>query len=64
MSNLKHDAIVAAGIGVQERVPLPVALVPSDARVEIDAKLAAGYFTDGVAPDASELGKAKGRALE
>jgi GTP cyclohydrolase II len=46
MSNMKYDAIVAAGISVGERVPIPAALVPSDARVEIDAKLAAGYFTD------------------
>jgi len=64
MSHMKYDAIVAAGIEVGERVPIPDALVPSDARVEMDAKRAAGYFNDGEAPDPTELGKSKGRALE
>ena len=36
---------------------------PDDARVEMDAKMAAGYFTDGAVPDESELARAKGRAL-
>ena len=63
MSHMKHDAIVAAGITVGERVPIPDALVPPDARVEMDAKLAAGYFTDGDVPDASELTRPKGRGL-
>ena len=45
MSNLKHDALIAAGITIGERVPLPPELVPLDAQVEIEAKKAAGYFT-------------------
>jgi GTP cyclohydrolase II len=45
MSNLKYDALVAAGIEIGERVPIPPALVPQDAQVEIEAKKAAGYFT-------------------
>jgi GTP cyclohydrolase II len=45
MSNLKYDALVAAGIEIGERVPLPPDLVPQDAMVEIAAKKAAGYFT-------------------
>lgn len=45
MSNLKYDALTAAGISIGERVPLPRNLVPPDARVEIAAKTAAGYFT-------------------
>ncbi len=45
MSNLKYDALVSAGIEIGERVPLPADLVPDDARVEIAAKKAAGYFT-------------------
>jgi GTP cyclohydrolase II len=45
MSNLKHDALIAAGIAIGERVPLPPELVPPDAQVEIEAKKAAGYFT-------------------
>jgi GTP cyclohydrolase II len=63
MSNMKHDAIVAAGITVGERVPIPDALIPPDARVEMDAKLAAGYFTNGDVPDAAELARRKGRGL-
>jgi GTP cyclohydrolase II len=45
MSNLKYDALVAAGIEIGERIPLPAGLVPQDAMVEIAAKKAAGYFT-------------------
>ncbi len=63
MSNMKYDSIVASGIEVGERVSIPLELVPEDARVEIDAKLAAGYFTEGAVPDASELKKPKGRGL-
>ena len=63
MSNMKHDAVVRAGIQIVERVPIPDALIPPDARVEMDAKMAAGYFTPGVVPDAAELAKAKGRGF-
>ena len=45
MSNLKYDALVAAGIEIGTRVPIPPELVPQDASVEIEAKKAAGYFT-------------------
>jgi GTP cyclohydrolase II len=64
MSNMKYDAITASGIEIGERVNIPDALIPADARVEIDAKLAAGYFTPGSIPDAEELKKAKGRELD
>jgi hypothetical protein len=37
--------LIAAGIQIGERVPLPPELVPQDAMVEIAAKKAAGYFT-------------------
>jgi GTP cyclohydrolase II len=63
MSNMKYDALVAQGIEVGERVPIPEALIPADARVEMDAKKAAGYFAPDGAPDARALGEAKGRAL-
>jgi GTP cyclohydrolase II len=63
MSNMKYDAITASGIEVGERVNIPDALIPPDARVEIDAKMAAGYFTPGPVPDAEELRKAKGRGF-
>jgi len=63
MSNMKHEAIVRQGIEVGERVPIPEALIPADARVEMDAKAAAGYYrpeqTAGPAP-----GGAAGRGLD
>jgi GTP cyclohydrolase II len=64
MSNMKYDAIVRAGIEVGERVKIPDHMIPADARVEMDAKMAAGYFTPEGAPDPSELAKQKGRGLE
>jgi GTP cyclohydrolase II len=63
MSNMKYDAIVGSGIEIGERVNIPDDLIPADARVEMDAKLAAGYFTPGQVPAAEELRKAKGRKL-
>jgi GTP cyclohydrolase II len=63
MSNMKHDALVQQGIEVGERVPIPDDLIPADARVEIDAKKAAGYFAPDGAPGPRELAEVKGRAL-
>ena len=63
MSNDKYDAITGSGIEVGERVPIPDALVPADANVEMQAKIAAGYFTDGAVPDALQLAETKGRGL-
>jgi GTP cyclohydrolase II len=63
MSNLKYDAIVGAGIEVVDRIQIPESLIPADARVEMDAKKAAGYFTEEVPPDAQQLVATKGRAL-
>jgi GTP cyclohydrolase II len=45
MSNLKHDAIAGSGITIGTRVRIPRELVPSDARVEMDAK------TDAAQPE-------------
>lgn len=42
---MKHDAIVGQGIPIHERVPIPDELIPEDSRVEIDAKIHAGYCT-------------------
>jgi GTP cyclohydrolase II len=64
MSNDKYDAITGSGIEVGERVRIPDELVPADARVEIEAKIAAGYFTDGSVPDGERLAAVKGRDLE
>ena len=44
MSDMKCDALLRQGITIDERVPLPDDMIPPDARVEIEAKLAAGYF--------------------
>ena len=64
MSNMKFDAIAGSGIEIGERINLPEGLIPADAQVEIDAKIAAGYFTPGRVPDADDLKKSKGRGLE
>ena len=63
MSNMKHDAIAAGGIEIVERVPIPDDRVPDDARVEIEAKKAAGYYAP-VAPKAEELKTVVGRPLD
>jgi GTP cyclohydrolase II len=63
MSNLKYDAIVGSGIEVGERVEIPDELIPEDARVEMDAKKAAGYFAAGDPPDTDRLANTKGRGL-
>lgn len=63
MSNLKYDAIVGSGIEVGTRVKIPDGLIPEDARVEMDAKKAAGYFADGDVSDAQRLAQTKGRGL-
>jgi GTP cyclohydrolase II len=64
MSNDKYDAITGSGIEVVERVGIPAALVPADARVEIEAKIAAGYYTDGRVLDEAQLAGVKGRDLQ
>ena len=49
MSDMKCDALIRQGIQIDERVPLPDDMIPPDARVEIEAKLAAGYFAGELA---------------
>jgi GTP cyclohydrolase II len=63
MSDMKYNALVAHGIEIVERVPIPDELVPDDAQVEMAAKKAAGYFT--VEPvKADDLAKSIGRSLD
>ena len=64
MSNLKFDAMAAQGIEIIKRVPIPDELIPADASVEMDAKKAAGYFTDDTVKTADELSRPQGRALD
>ena len=63
MSNMKYDALVRQGLEIVERVAIPDALIPDDASVEMDAKKAAGYFTERPV-GAEELKRAKGRGLD
>jgi GTP cyclohydrolase II len=63
MSDMKYDALVAQGIDIVERIPLPDELIPADAHVEIAAKKAAGYFTPEVVTPA-EVTDSIGRPLE
>ncbi|MCX5516677.1 hypothetical protein C3941_17500 [Kaistia algarum] len=64
MSDMKYDAITGSGIEIVERVPIPEDLIPIDARVEMDAKKAAGYFSAAAPPTAEDLTKTVGRSLE
>lgn len=63
MSNMKHDALVRAGIEIGQRIEIPSDRIPADAQVEMDAKKAAGYFSVEGAPDKDTLAKKKGRDL-
>ncbi len=64
MSDMKHDAITGSGIEILERVSIPDELIPDDAKVEIEAKKAAGYFTQDTAPTQDALTETVGRPLE
>jgi GTP cyclohydrolase II len=65
MSNMKFDAMAAHGIEIVTRVPIPDDMIPKDASVEMDAKKAAGYYTDGTTSAASgKLEDTKGRSLD
>jgi GTP cyclohydrolase II len=64
MSDMKYDAICRSGIDIVERVALPDDLIPADAHVEMAAKKAAGYYTDGQSPSALEPSNTQGRRLD
>ncbi|MDQ0349437.1 GTP cyclohydrolase II [Ancylobacter vacuolatus] len=61
MSDMKFNALERAGIEVGERVAIPEELIPLDARVEMEAKVSAGYFSGGFQ---SQFDATQGRALE
>jgi GTP cyclohydrolase II len=61
MSDMKYDALVGQGVEIVERVPLPDALIPADAHVEILAKKAAGYYSPEPAKDRPDT---VGRSLD
>jgi GTP cyclohydrolase II len=64
MSNMKYEALVGSGIEIGERVPIPDGLIPDDAKVEMEAKKAAGYYAPAGAPTADDLAQTVGRPLE
>lgn len=63
MSDMKYNAITKSGIQVVERVPIPDALIPADAQVEIVAKRAAGYYAGDTTLDTAILAQTQGRGL-
>jgi GTP cyclohydrolase II len=63
MSDMKYDPLIAQGIEIVERVPIPDELIPADAHVEIAAKKAAGYYTPEPEKADDTLGSA-GRTLD
>lgn len=63
MSDMKYNALAEQGITVGERVPIPDELIPGDAHVEMDAKKAAGYYTDDTVSTPEDLSATKGRNL-
>lgn len=64
MSNMKYDAITNSGIEVVNRLSIPKELIPKDAMVEIEAKKAAGYFTDEEIKSEEELAQVQGRKID
>jgi hypothetical protein len=61
---MKHDAIVSSGIPIIRRYDIPAHLVPPDSQVEIDAKIAAGYFGGAKVVRTEDLHLTVGRAWE
>ncbi|MEZ4742490.1 MAG: GTP cyclohydrolase II [Bdellovibrionota bacterium] len=64
MSNMKYDAIVSSGIDIKQRVSIPKHMIPNDANVEMEAKKAAGYYSENETPDENRLKNTKGRRLD
>jgi GTP cyclohydrolase II len=63
MSDMKYDAIVESGIKINSRVSIPEDRIPEDAKVEMEAKKAAGYFSPEGSLSGAGLQKVKGRNL-
>jgi len=64
MSDMKYNAIVQSGIPILRRYDIPEHLIPPDSRVEIDAKIASGYFSSGKQVTDADLFKTIGRTWE
>jgi hypothetical protein len=63
-SDMKYDAIVSSGIPILKRYDIPAELLPPDSQVEIDAKIAAGYFSAQKQVKMEDLHLTVGRAWE
>ncbi len=61
MSDMKHGALIKAGITVGKRTTIPADRIPHDASVEMEAKKAAGYFSDDKTD--LDLTHVKGRSI-
>ncbi|NEO26012.1 MAG: GTP cyclohydrolase II [Kamptonema sp. SIO4C4] len=64
MSNMKYNAVTQTGIEIVEQVSIPEDYIPEDARVEIAAKKAAGYYSESESPSEEELADITGRHLQ
>jgi len=64
MSDMKYNAITKSGIKVNHRETIPDELIPADAKVEMEAKKAAGYFTPETVQDEEGLKSVQGRKLD
>jgi GTP cyclohydrolase II len=64
MSDMKYNAITNSGIEVGQRISIPDDRIPIDARVEMDAKKAAGYFSADGVPSEEQLKQKTGRDLD
>ena len=64
MSDMKHDAMVEQGVKIGERIDIPADLIPEDAHVEMEAKKAAGYFTNESVKQGKDLDGVKGRKIK
>ncbi len=62
MSDMKYNSITKGGIQIKERVTIPEEMIPPDAHVEMEAKKAAGYWTDK-RPSKKDLKKTRGRTF-
>ncbi|KAJ3724041.1 GTP cyclohydrolase N terminal-domain-containing protein [Lentinula raphanica] len=64
MSDMKYNAIVGSGIEIKKRYDIPSYLIPPDSQVEIDAKIASGYFSSGKQITQEDLVNTVGRRWE
>lgn len=62
MSNMKYDSLVEQGITVKNRITIPDEMIPADASVEMAAKIAEGYYGEGV--EKKDVEKVTGRDYE